>query len=77
MQAQQNALRFIEEAWIECLGDFAHYRMAIKDDDIRDKGVDSSFYKMVSESCVLSFRVELPMILGHQLAHQPNGQATT
>jgi hypothetical protein len=28
-----------EETWIKCLGNFGRYRMAIKDDDIRDKEV--------------------------------------
>jgi hypothetical protein len=28
-----------EEPWIECLGDLGCYRMAIEDDDIRDREV--------------------------------------
>lgn len=28
-----------EDAWIECLGDFAHYRMAFGGEDLRDCGV--------------------------------------
>jgi hypothetical protein len=28
-----------EETWIECLGDLARHRMAIEDDDIRDREV--------------------------------------
>src|SRR6266487_1434765 len=28
-----------EETWIECLGDLGRYRMAIEDDDIRDREV--------------------------------------
>jgi len=28
-----------EDTWIECLGDHGHYRMAIEDDDIRDREV--------------------------------------
>lgn len=27
----------LEDAWIECLGDLGSYRMAIEDDDIRDR----------------------------------------
>ena len=26
-----------EDTWIECLGDLSRYRMAIEDDDIRDR----------------------------------------
>ena len=26
-----------EDTWIECLGDLGRYRMAIEDDDIRDR----------------------------------------
>lgn len=28
----------LEDSWIECLGDLGSYRMAIEDDDIRDRG---------------------------------------
>jgi hypothetical protein len=28
-----------EDTWIECLGDLGRYRMAIEDDDIRDREV--------------------------------------
>jgi hypothetical protein len=28
-----------EDTWIECLGDFGGYRMAIEDDGIRDREV--------------------------------------
>lgn len=29
----------MEDTWIECLGDLGRYRMAIEDDDIRDREV--------------------------------------
>lgn len=29
-----------EDTWIECLGDLGRYRMAIEDDDIRDRSLD-------------------------------------
>ena len=28
-----------KDTWIECLGDLGRYRMAIEDDDIRDREV--------------------------------------
>lgn len=42
-----------EEIWIECLGDLGRYRMAIEDDDIRDReawtGVSQHWYSKVSD----------------------------
>ncbi|KAH7316711.1 hypothetical protein B0I35DRAFT_451624 [Stachybotrys elegans] len=42
-----------EDTWIECLGDLGRYRMAIEDDDIRDRevwtGVSRSWYTKASE----------------------------
>lgn len=42
-----------EETWIECLGDLGRYRMAIEDDDIRDReiwtGVSQRWYSMASD----------------------------
>jgi hypothetical protein len=42
-----------EETWIECLGDLSRYRMAIEDDDIRDRevwtGVSRYWYSKASE----------------------------
>ncbi|KAI9172344.1 SMG-like protein 1 [Paramyrothecium foliicola] len=42
-----------EETWIECLGDLGRYRMAIEDDDIRDRevwtGVSKYWYSKASE----------------------------
>ncbi|CAF3476520.1 unnamed protein product [Fusarium graminearum] len=39
-----------EDTWIECLGDLGRYRMAIEDDDVRDRevwaGVSSHWYKV-------------------------------
>ncbi|MCJ1469811.1 hypothetical protein MMC07_008453 [Pseudocyphellaria aurata] len=29
----------VKDTWIECLGDLGRYRMAIEDDDIRDREV--------------------------------------
>jgi hypothetical protein len=33
------AVPVFEDTWIECLGDFGRYRMAIEDIDIRDREV--------------------------------------
>ncbi|RDA95269.1 hypothetical protein CP533_3475 [Ophiocordyceps camponoti-saundersi (nom. inval.)] len=42
-----------EDTWIECLGDLGRYRMAIEDDDIRDReiwtGVSRYWYSMASD----------------------------
>ena len=42
-----------EDTWIECLGDLARYRMAIEDDDIRDRevwtGVARNWYSKASD----------------------------
>jgi hypothetical protein len=42
-----------EDTWIECLGDLSRYRMAIEDDDIRDRevwtGVSRYWYSKASE----------------------------
>ena len=35
-----------EETWIECLGDLARYRMAIKEADLRDREVWSGVARM-------------------------------
>jgi hypothetical protein len=34
-----------EDTWIECLGDLGRYRMAIEDDDIRDRKVPTSIWR--------------------------------
>ena len=42
-----------EDTWIECLGDLGRYRMAIEDDDIRDRevwtGVTRHWYLKASD----------------------------
>ncbi|KAL2212749.1 hypothetical protein CC79DRAFT_1365023 [Sarocladium strictum] len=42
-----------DETWIECLGDLSRYRMAIEEDDIRDReiwtGVSRNWYSKASE----------------------------
>ncbi|KAJ8065089.1 hypothetical protein OCU04_005802 [Sclerotinia nivalis] len=37
-----------EDIWIECLGDLARYRMAIEDDDIRDREIWTGWYSKAS-----------------------------
>ncbi|KAJ6436628.1 telomerase-binding protein EST1A [Purpureocillium lavendulum] len=43
-----------EDTWIECLGDLGRYRMAIEDDDIRDRetwtGVSRHWYSMAADN---------------------------
>ena len=43
-----------EDTWIECLGDLGRYRMAIEDDDIRDRdvwtGVARHWYSKASDN---------------------------
>jgi hypothetical protein len=50
-----------EETWIECLGDLGRYRMAIEDDDIRDRevwtGVSKYWYNKASEKSPLTGRL--------------------
>jgi hypothetical protein len=55
-----------EETWIECLGDLGRYRMAIEDDDIRDKEV----WTQVSRQWYLKASGKNPQIgrLYHHLA---------
>ena len=42
-----------EDTWVECLGDLGRYRMAIEDDDIRDRdigaGVARFWYSKATE----------------------------
>jgi hypothetical protein len=37
---------YFEDTWIECLGDLGRYRMAIEDDDIRDREVWSAVARL-------------------------------
>lgn len=50
-----------EETWIECLGDLGRYRMAIEDDDIRDRetwtGVSQHWYSMASDKAPTTGRL--------------------
>lgn len=43
-----------KDTWVECLGDLARYRMAIEDDDIRDRevwtGVARHWYSIASDN---------------------------
>ncbi|EKJ74774.1 hypothetical protein FPSE_05109 [Fusarium pseudograminearum CS3096] len=41
-----------EDTWIECLGDLGRYRMAIEDDDIRDREVWTGLYFYTKSLCV-------------------------
>ncbi|KAL8823252.1 MAG: hypothetical protein Q9191_006030 [Dirinaria sp. TL-2023a] len=44
-----------EDTWIECLGDLARYRMAIEEDDIRDREIWSGVARLWSLTCVVPF----------------------
>ena len=50
-----------EDTWIECLGDLARYRMAIEDNDIKDRetwtGVARSWYSLASEKAPATGRL--------------------
>jgi hypothetical protein len=50
-----------EDTWIECLGDLARYRMAIEDDDIRDRevwiGVSRQWYSKASSKAPTTGRL--------------------
>jgi len=50
-----------EDTWIECLGDLGRYRMAIEDDDIRDRevwtGVARHWYSKASNSAPTTGRL--------------------
>lgn len=50
-----------EDTWIECLGDLARYRMAIEDDDIRDRevwtGVARQWYSKASDKAPTTGRL--------------------
>lgn len=50
-----------EDTWIECLGDLARYRMAIEDDDIRDRevwtGVARQWYSQASDKAPTTGRL--------------------
>lgn len=50
-----------EDTWIECLGDLGRYRMAIEDDDIRDRevwtGVSSHWYSRASDKAPTTGRL--------------------
>ena len=51
----------IEDTWIECLGDLGRYRMAIEDDDIRDRevwtGVARHWYSKASDKAPTTGRL--------------------
>jgi hypothetical protein len=38
MSLLYETVQAFKNTWIECLGDLARYRMAIEDEDIRDRG---------------------------------------
>src|ERR1700688_2676499 len=50
-----------EDTWIECLGDLGRYRMAIEDDDIRDRevwtGVARHWYSKASNNAPTTGRL--------------------
>lgn len=50
-----------EDTWIECLGDLGRYRMAIEDDDIRDRevwtGVARHWYSKASDKAPITGRL--------------------
>ncbi|PHH59166.1 hypothetical protein CDD81_3668 [Ophiocordyceps australis] len=50
-----------EDTWIECLGDLGRYRMAIEDDDIRDREVwtcvSRYWYSKASDNCPTTGRL--------------------
>ena len=50
-----------EDTWIECLGDLGRYRMAIEDDDIRDRevwtGVARHWYSKASDKAPMTGRL--------------------
>lgn len=50
-----------EDTWIECLGDLGRYRMAIEDDDIRDRevwtGVSRHWYSRASDNAPTTGRL--------------------
>ncbi|KAL2181085.1 uncharacterized protein P884DRAFT_192070 [Thermothelomyces heterothallicus CBS 202.75] len=50
-----------EDTWIECLGDLGRYRMAIEDDDIRDReiwtGVSRRWYSQASDKAPTTGRL--------------------
>ena len=50
-----------EDTWIECLGDLGRYRMAIEDDDIRDRevwtGVSKHWYSLASDKAPFTGRL--------------------
>ncbi|KAL2158341.1 hypothetical protein VTH06DRAFT_4389 [Thermothelomyces fergusii] len=50
-----------EDTWIECLGDLGRYRMAIEDDDIRDReiwtGVSRRWYSLASDKAPTTGRL--------------------
>jgi hypothetical protein len=51
----------MEDMWIECLGDLRRYRIAIKDDDIRDRevwtGVARHWYSKASDTAPTTGRL--------------------
>lgn len=64
-----------EDTWIECLGDLGRYRMAIEDDDIRDRetwtGVSRYWYSMASDKSPATGRLyHHPAILSRPNALQ-------
>lgn len=50
-----------EDTWIECLGDLGRYRMAIEDDDVRDRevwtGVSRHWYSIASDKAPTTGRL--------------------
>jgi hypothetical protein len=49
MMAFVKSLPSFEETWIECLGDLAHYRMAMEEADLHDREVWSGVARMWAE----------------------------
>jgi hypothetical protein len=50
-----------DDTWIECLGDLARYRMAIEDEDLRDRevwsGVARYWYNKLNDTRTGSVRI--------------------
>ena len=56
-----------EDTWVECLGDLGRYRMAIEDDDIRDRevwtAVSRHWYTRASDKAPTTYVVKLYFFL--------------
>ncbi|EAT79811.2 hypothetical protein SNOG_13011 [Parastagonospora nodorum SN15] len=61
-----------EDTWIECLGDLGRYRMAIEDEDIRDRetwaGVARSWYPILGRAAA-TYSHALPIDTNYIKAH--------